>query len=302
MLKTIADNAKEQINSKILGQDAVTELALTAFFAGGHILLSGPTGLGKTTWAQAFASALGLSYGSTRVSEDAVPNNFLYVYTNNPGSRELKFQPGAFFSNVVQVEGIDSLYPRVYSFLIDSMDGHNPCITIADETYPLPKPHFFIASYEEVQNLAFADRFMMKLYVNYPGIAAEKQILQMHHVSEKKEAEPVTHPEAIAQAMQEVQAVVVEDAVFNYIVSITETTRRIPAVQTGASTRASISLMQAAKAYAAINGREYVTINDVRSLSIPVLRHRVTLRPEAVKQGIHTDHIIESIIASKRTM
>jgi len=306
MLKNIVESVKSQISDHVLNQDAITELALAAFFAGGHILLSGPTGLGKTQWAQAFAGALGLSFGCERFFKNSIPQDFFGTYSFDHESNQFNSRPGTFSSQVFQADEIDNTHPWIHSFIMDAIDRQKNSLTYADQSYTLPEPHFVIATLDETVNLpkVLVDRFTMKLYVNYPGIAAEKQILQMHHVGTTPETEsmPVCTPESIAQAKQEVQAITVEDAVFNYIVSIAETTRRIGVIQTGASTRASISLLQVAKAYAAINGRDYVTIDDVRSLAIPVLRHRITLRPDAVKQGVQADNIIESIIVGKRML
>ena len=303
MLKNLAESIRLQIGDHALNQEAITELALATFFAGGHILLSGPTGLGKTRWARAFAGALGVSYGCARFFENTLPQDFFSTIIFDRESQQHKSQPGTFFSQVFQADEIDNTNAWMHTFIMDAMDKQKQSLTFGGESFPLPEPHFIIASCNDTHNLPkpLADRFMMKLYINYPGIAAEKQILQMHHIGATSETEPspVCTPESIAQAKQEVQAVSVEDAIFNYIVSITETTRRASAIQTGASTRASISLLQAAKAFAAINGRDYVTANDVRNLAIPVLRHRIILRPDAVKEGIQPDRIIESIIVGK---
>ena len=257
MLKTIAGSIKSQISNQVLNQEALTELSLAAFFAGGHILLTGPTGLGKTLWACSIADALGLSRNCIRFAEDIYPPEILDAHTHSP-------------------------------------DAYNP------EPHQVA-PYFMIATTGSYQALSpkLTDRFMMLLSVNYPGVAAEKQILQMHHVNAQNTAAlaPVCTPEAIAQAIQEVKAVAADESVFNYIISIVETTRRVSAVQSGASPRGSIALLMAAKAYAAIGGRDYVTTDDVRGLAIPVLRHRLSLRPDAISEGIQPDRIIDSIIA-----
>jgi len=316
MLQDIAKSIKSQVNNCALNQDIITELALAAFFADGHILLEGPTGIGKTTWARAFAGALGLPYGSTKLAENYVSEGFLHTYENVCENVHIPPQSGALFTSVFHAEFYETEYkktqPQTYvnpqswahMHILDALDPDKHVLTESvGVTFSLPDPHYIIISCNDTRILpkALLDRVMMKLYVNYPGVAAEKQILQMHHenISHKPSPAPICTPEDITHAKQEVQAVAVDDTIFNYIVSITETTRRANAIQTGASPRASIALLQASKAYAAINGRDHVTIYDVQCLAIPVLRHRITLRPEAISEGIHADRIIESIIAGK---
>ena len=303
MLKYIADNIKIQICDHVLNQEAVTELALTAFFAGGHILLSGSTGLGKTRWAQAFTDALGISYNRIRFTENTHPSEILESYARDPENQGVESCQGFLSSQSILADEIDNAHPEIHTIVMDIMDRHNHSLTVSGVPSPFPGPHLVIGSCKWAHNLpeTLSDRFMMKLYINYPGVAAEKQILQMYHVGAAQDAKsvPICTPDAIAQAKHEVQAVAVEDAIFNYIVSIVETTRRVSAIQTGVSPRGSIALLMAAKAYAAINGRDFVTIDDVRNLAIPVLRHRINLRPDAIKEGIQADRIIESIIVGK---
>jgi len=180
-------------------------------------------------------------------------------------------------------------------------------ITIDGQTHRLEEPFFVIATqnpleYEGTYPLpeALTDRFMMKINITYPGVTAEKEMLQMYHegFSSGKLADLASVCSAldIAQARHEIQNVAVEDGVFNYIVSIVETTRRVGAVQYGSSPRGSVALLMAAKAYAGLQGRDFVIPDDVRYLALPVLRHRLIIKPEAEIEGITADQIIESIL------
>jgi len=244
MIETVTNSIKTYVNSQVLNQETTTELALATFLAGGYILLTGPTGLGKTHWATAFLNTLGPNYKQIQLTEDTQYR--------------------------------------------DEKRHEDFVIAIHDGSFALPP--------------MISDRFMMKLQVNYPGVAAEKQILQMHHLGTATNytSAPICGPDAIAQAKYEVQAVAVEDSIFNYIISIVETTRRVNAVQTGASIRGSIDLLLASKAYAAVKGQDYVSMDDVRSLAMPVLCHRITLKPDAVREGIQAERIIESILVGRR--
>ena len=323
MLQHITHDIKAQVNKHVLGQEALTELALTAFFAGGHILIIGPTGIGKTKWAKSLAGALGLPYDSTFITETTAGDAFFSkVVRDEDNPAIFVSRPGALFSPVFHADfhaaefhpDVDATHgviqqmlnsQQFYSFshIINAMDGEkNSLSDYHDEAFPLPETQLIIASCNNSTALpkALTDRFMMKLYINYPGVSAEKQLLINRHENITPEPiTPICTPETIAQAKQEVQSVEVEDATFNYIISIVETTRRASAIQSGASPRAGIALLQAAKAYAAINGRDYATINDVQRLAIPVLRHRIALHPGVIKEGLNADRILESIITGK---
>jgi len=298
MLKQLTESIKAQVSTHVLNQEAITELALAAFFAGGHIVLVGPTGMGKTAWARAFAGSLGLSYGTAR------PNTTHSAQPSQLFSQLFHVKQDSEYQDHIDIVLQEPSPAQVWfnNLIIDTIDKNTNHIPgTGGEPFPMPVPNMIVVSGTDTRHLpkALIDRFMMKLYVNYPGVAAEKQLLQLHHTGVCTTPIPICTPETITQAKQEVQNVAVEDPIFNYIISITETTRRISAIKTGASPRASISLLMASKAYAAICGRDYVTIDDVQSLAIPVLRHRVTLRADAINEGLHADRIIEGIIVGK---
>jgi len=286
MLKDIVCGVKAQVNNRVLNLENITELALTAFFAGGHVLLSGQAGLGKTKWAMALAHALGLNCKSERFCNDLKPNELQNIM----------------FSQVFMAEAIGYAHPRVQSIITEAME--NKAIIFGDKEHP--NPFFVIATQDEGQTLPefLRDRFMLKLTIPYPGIVAEKQLLQIYHESKTPEPAPlpVCNLEAIAKAKEEVQAVTVEDAVFNYIISIVETARRVGAVSVGPSPRGSIAMMMASKAYAALQGRDYVTTEDVRRFALPVLRHRLKLKPDALQEGVQVDHIIEGVLGGKKNV
>jgi len=294
MLKNIADSIKAQISKSVLNQEAITKLALTAFFAEGHVLLTGPTGIGKTEWTKGMAKALGMACNRIRFAEGVTQQDVL----GTKGTDELK--RGPLFTQIFLAEGVHNASPKIKSILMDAMEEQTA--TIDGDGYFLPEPFFMVGTLEENQALEpnLADRFMLKLQVNYPGVAAEKQILLMNHEGIVKHGQQAVSAESIALAKQEVQDVAVEDAIFNNIISIVETTRRVAAVKSGASPRGSIALLKASKAYAAISGRDYVIMEDVQHLAVPVLRHRITLKPDAMQEGIQAERIIESILTGRR--
>jgi len=303
MLRDIIDGVKSQINNLVLNRENMTELALAAFFTGGHILLSGPSGIGKTEWALALAQSLGMSCNQERFIPDTQPYEVFGTHTFDYQSSNAELRPGPMFAHVFLAEGIENAHPRVKTVLMDAIE--KKCAAIEGKCYPMPEPFFVIATSEAPDTLpdSLRDRFMLTIPINYPGLAAEKQLLQMHHHGQAPiQPVPVCNPEAIAQAKEEVQAISVEEGIFNYIISIVETTRRVGAVQVGASPRGSLALLQAAKACAAIKGRDFVKTEDVRDMANAVLGHRIKLRPEALQEGLKADNIIESILAGKKTV
>jgi len=305
MLQSIATEIKSTLNNRILNQENLTELALTSLFAGGHVLIEGVPGLAKTLWARSLAQLLNVTCKRVQFTSDLMPSDILgtKVYNQQTGAFELR--KGPLHTQLFLADEINRTPPKTQSALLEVMEER--AITIDGHTHTLDEPFFVMATqnpveYEGTYPLpeALTDRFMMKLLITYPGVAAEKQMLQMYHDgfnhSQLPNLDPICNADDIARAKQEIQAVAVEDGIFNYIVSVVETTRRVKAVQFGASPRGSVALLMASKAYAALQGRDFVIPDDVHFLAMPVLRHRIIPKPEAEIEGITPDQIIESIL------
>ncbi|MCL2386957.1 MAG: MoxR family ATPase [Defluviitaleaceae bacterium] len=307
MLKNLADSIKERINSRVLNQENLTELAITAMFAGGHVLIEGVPGLAKTLWARSLAQLLSVGCKRVQFTSDLMPSDILGTKVFNQQTGQFELRKGPLFTQLFLADEINRTPPKTQSALLEVMEER--AITIDGERYAMEDPFFVMATqnpieYEGTYPLpeALTDRFMMKILVTYPGVAAEKQMLQMYHegfnpAKQAQDLQPICDVSQIAEARQEIQAVTVDEAVFNYIVSVVETTRRVGAVQFGASPRGSVALLLASKAYAAICGRDFVIPDDVHMLSLPILRHRILLKPEAEIEGITTDQVIESILS-----
>jgi MoxR-like ATPase len=307
MLKPLTDNIKQQIGSYVLNQEQMTELALVALFAGGHVLLEGVPGLAKTLWTRSLARVLAVECKRIQFTADLMPSDILgtKVYNRQTGVFELR--RGPLFTQLLLADEINRTPPKTQSALLEVMEER--AITIDGTTHELAEPFFVMATqnpveYEGTYPLpeALTDRFMMKILITYPGVAAEKQLLQMYHQGfdaaklAETNLQPAANARDIAEARREIQAVAVEEGLFNYIVSVVETTRRMGAVQYGASPRGSVALLLAAKTYAAMQGRDFVIPDDVRFLAAPVLRHRIILMPEAEIEGVTADGIIETIL------
>ena len=302
MLTEISTKIKDQLNARILNQDELTTLALTTLFAGGHILIEGVPGLAKTLWAKSLAQIISAQYKRMQFTSDIMPSDILGTKIFNQRTSDFELRRGPLFTQLFLADEINRTPPKTQSALLEVMEER--AITIDGETHRLSEPFFVMATqnpleYEGTYPLpeALTDRFMMKIILTYPGVAAEKQMLQMYDSGALAELPQICTAEDIAAARAQVQTVVVEDGIFNYIVSIVETTRRVSAIQYGSSPRGSVALLMAAKAYAAIQGRDFVIPDDVLYLAKPILRHRIMLKPEAEIEGISTDHIIDNILA-----
>lgn len=306
MLKDLSSNIKMQLNNRVLNQETLTDLALTALFAGGHVLIEGVPGLAKTLWAKSLSELIGVTCKRMQFTSDIMPSDILGTKVFNQQTSDFELRKGPLFTQLFLADEINRTPPKTQSALLEVMEER--AITIDGQTHVLDEPFFVMATqnpleYEGTYPLpeALTDRFMMKIIITYPGVAAEKQMLQMYHQGfssgKLDNLTPICTAVDIARARQEVQNVTVEDSVFNYIVSVVETTRRIGAIQYGASPRGSVALLMASKAYAALMGRDFVIPDDVYFLATPILRHRIMLKPEAEIEGITADHVIEGILS-----
>jgi len=306
MTSTIVGNIKSKLSTRVLNQENLTDLALTALFAGGHVLIEGVPGLAKTLWAKSLSELLNVQCKRLQFTSDIMPSDILGTKIYNQQTSSFELRQGPLFTQLFLADEINRTPPKTQSALLEVMEER--AITIDGTTHKLDEPFFVMATqnpleYEGTYPLpeALTDRFMMKINITYPGVAAEKEMLQMYHQgfnSGKLETlDPICTAADIAQAREEIKTLAVEDGIFNYIVSLVETTRRVGAVQFGASPRGSVALLLASKAYAAICGRDFVIPDDVRFLATPILRHRIILKPEAEIEGLTTDQVIEGILS-----
>jgi len=303
--KDLADKLKANINATVQNQEGLTDLALTALLAGGHVLVEGVPGLAKTLWARCVAQAMSMDFKRVQFTSDQLPSDILGTKIFNQQSNDFELRKGPLFTQLFLADEINRTPPKTQSALLEVMEER--AITIDGSRHVLAEPFFVMATqnpveYEGTYPLpeALIDRFMMKIFLHYPGVAAEKRVLQMHHEgfnTVRLSGESVCGADEIADCRQEIAKVTVEDGVMNYIVSIVETTRRVTAVMYGASPRGSVALLLASKAYAAMEGRDYVIPDDVRRLCLPVLGHRIILKPEAEMDGVKSDMVIENILS-----
>lgn len=289
MVQHIAARLKEGLNRRVVCQEAFTDLAVTAFFAGGHLLVEGPIGSGKTTWSNAFARLLGtVPYAPKGFSPAKSEGDY------SPPQRDQKSEYVVFFLD-------EEAYRKGHSTNIIELTDESWITVMQEDGTHETGPFFLVATVNPgepfIQNSA-ADRFIMKLSLSNPGVSAEKQLLQMiHNGFGTEEINFVLSAGEYEEARREINEVAVNDGIFTYIVSIVETARRLEATTHSPSPRGSIALLTAAKAHAAIAGRNFVTYQDIQTLALPTLCHRLHLTQEAESEGFTPESIIGGILA-----
>jgi len=304
----LAGRIKAEIEKAVINQSEITDFALTCLFSAGHVLIEGVPGLAKTLWVRALSKAMNVDFKRVQFTSDLMPSDILGMKIFNMENSAFTLKKGPLFTNLFLADEINRTPPKTQSALLEVMEER--AITIDGETHVLNNPFMVVATqnpveYEGTYPLpeALVDRFMMKLLITYPGVASEKTILSMYNKGfnaadiESANINAVATSEDIVKAREEIQAVVVDESILNYIVSIIETTRRVNAVAIGASPRGSVALLTNSKAYAAIRGRDFVVPDDIKELAMPILRHRIILKPEAEIDGMKTDKVIEGILA-----
>ena len=307
--KKIADKILAEVTRFVINQDDKIKLSLAAMLAGGHVLIEGFPGLAKTLWTRVLAKTIACGFKRVQFTSDLMPSDIIGTRVFNMGDRTFEIKKGPLFTNIFLADEINRTPPKTQSALLEAMEERS--VTIDGTTHVLSEPFTVFATqnpleFEGTYPLpeALIDRFMMKINVGYPGVAAEKTILEMYDSGfltrdlDKADIGPVCTAGEFLACRDEIQRVRADESVLNYIVSIVETTRRVSGVFVGASPRGSVALLLTAKAFAAIDGRDYITPDDIKELALPVLRHRIILRPEAEFEGGRSDRVIENILSS----
>lgn len=295
-------NVADEIETVIVGKRDVVEMALTAFLCGGHVLIEDIPGVGKTTLAKALAKALGCVMKRVQFTPDLLPADITGTTVFNQKTTEFEFREGPVFANIVLADEINRATPRTQSSLLECMEERQ--VTTDGITYELPRPFFVIATENHIEAQgtyplpeAQLDRFMIRLSIGYPGRDEEAQILARQTRAYPLEAvQAVTGREELLALQDDVRAVYIDPALRDYIVDFVGQTRAHPQVVLGASPRGSLALLHAAQARAAVQGRTYVLPDDVKRLAIPVLAHRLILRPEARLKTITAPTILQELL------
>jgi MoxR-like ATPase len=306
--RQLLDHGRRELGKIIAGQTTFIDQALVVALCRGHALIEGVPGIAKTLVVKLLAQVLGLEFHRVQSTPDLMPADILgtNVFRNDTG--QFVLHKGPVFTNFLLVDEVNRMPPRTQSALLECMEERQ--VTIDRTGYPLPDAFTLFATqnpidFEGTYPLPEAqlDRFLMKLRITYPTAAEEKLVLERHHASHGTrglEAEALQPVEAglLAAAQNEVRRVRIETSLFDYMLAVVRRTREWPSLTLGASPRAAVSLMLVAQGFAAIEGRGYLIPDDVKQAAVPVLRHRLILKPEAELEGFDTDRVITEILAA----
>jgi MoxR-like ATPase len=296
---------REEIGKVIVGQHQMIDLLVTAILADGHILIEGVPGVAKTLTAKLLSKVISVDFSRIQFTPDLMPSDVLGTSIYNAKKSEFEFKRGPVFSNIVLIDEINRAPAKTQSALFEVMEERQ--VTVDGTTYSLAVPYIVVATQNPVEHEgtyrlpeAQLDRFLFKISVAYPALEEEVAIISGHHrrkgVAAIADVTPVLTAAQVIQYRALVQQVHLEENIIRYIGQIVHETRNNPSLFLGASPRASVAILNSAKAFAAISGRDFVTPEDIKFVAAPVLRHRVMLTPDKEMEGLTTDEIVKQII------
>ncbi|MDE0535775.1 AAA family ATPase [Tenacibaculum sp. L6] len=306
-LKEAVVKIKEQLGKVIVGQEEFMELLLVSLLADGHVLIEGVPGVAKTVTAKLLAKTIATDFSRIQFTPDLMPSDVLGTSVLNMKTSDFEFKKGPIFSNIVLIDEINRAPAKTQAALFEVMEEKQ--ITMDGERYTMNPPFMVLATQNPIEQEgtyalpeAQLDRFLFKINVGYPSLDEEIQIITAHN--DRKGALPQTKVEAVLTESElleyrsKVFEVLVEEKIIKYIAQLISNTRNNAHLFLGGSPRASIAVLMASKAFAAINGRDFVIPEDVKKSIYPVLRHRIMLTPEREMEGMTPDKVIEMIVQS----
>ncbi len=301
----LAREVLDEVEVAVVGKRAALTLVLAAILAGGHVLLEDFPGLGKTLAARSFAQTLGLNFARAQFTPDLLPADLTGGFVYDQRSGEFSFRRGPLFTGLLLADEINRTPPRTQSALLEAMQEHQ--ITVEGETFVLEQPFHVLATanpieYEGTYPLPEAqlDRFMMRTSFGYPSVDDEWDVLQrrMDRRREDQTLRQITDATTLLAMQAAVERITVDESVGRYCVALATATRSHPHVLMGSSPRGALGLLLASRAHAVIDGRDYVTPEDVKAVAEPVLAHRITVKPEMWMSQVSGRTVVEAVLSS----
>jgi MoxR-like ATPase len=298
---------QNEIKKVIVGQHNMLQLLTAAVLANGHVLIEGVPGVAKTLTAKLLAKSIDAQFSRIQFTPDLMPSDVIGTNIFNPGNSKFEFKKGPVFGNIILIDEINRSPAKTQAALFEVMEEKQ--VTVDGFTHNMSKPFMIVATQNPIEQEgtyrlpeAQLDRFLFKIEVPYPSANEELEILNRFHQMGNQivydSIQPVLSSSTIVQVQETVKTIIAEETVLQFIANIIVQTRNNKSIYLGASPRASLSILQAAKAIAAMNSRDFVTPDDVKFIAKPVLRHRLVLTPEKEMEGGKADDVIDSIINS----
>ncbi|HZJ60733.1 MAG TPA: MoxR family ATPase [Chitinophagaceae bacterium] len=296
---------RDEIKKVIVGQDEMVRLIIAALLADGHVLIEGVPGVAKTLTAKLVARSLDIGFSRIQFTPDLMPSDVLGTPVFNPQQGSFDFKKGPVFGNIILIDEINRAPAKTQSALFEIMEERQA--TVDGRTYPMPSPFMVLATQNPIEHEgtyrlpeAQLDRFLFKIVVPYPSEAEEVTILSQFHQMGNAPifdfVRPVLSGGQIIALRQQIKIQIIEERLLQFIAKFIHQTRNHKSIYLGASPRASLAIMNASKAMAAINGRDFVTPEDILDVFTPVLRHRIILAPDKEMEGVTEDEVIRQIV------
>jgi MoxR-like ATPase len=304
-LSRAADDILNEIRRVIVGQDKSTELLIAGFLSGGHVLLEGVPGIAKTLMAKLLAKTIAVDFSRIQFTPDLMPSDVVGTSVFNLKTSEFVFNKGPVFSNVVLIDEINRSPAKTQAALFEVMEERQ--ITNDGVTYKLEAPFFIVATQNPIEQEgtyklpeAQLDRFVFRIRLSYPTLTEEQSILRKFaenfSFSNTENVSPVMNRQKLEECLKLIEKVHIEEQLIDYIAAIVNATRNHSGIFLGASPRASIAILKTSKTIAAMRGRDFVTPEDIQTVTYPVLNHRIILTPEREIEGLSPEDIISEIL------
>lgn len=304
-LQTSMDAIRSELKKVIVGQDKVIDHLLVALLANGHVLLEGVPGIAKTIVVKLLAKTINVDFSRIQFTPDLMPSDIIGTSIFNLKKTEFEFKKGPIFSNLILIDEINRAPAKTQAALFEVMEERQ--ITIDGATYPMELPFLVIATQNPIEQEgtyrlpeAQIDRFLFKVIIDYPSLTDEFEIIRREHEAKENDktadVQKVVTRDQVSKYQSLVRNVIIEPNLIEYIAKIVHNTRENSFLYIGASPRASLAILNASKGFAALNGRDFVTPEDIKEAAIPVLQHRVIVSPEKEMEGLKAEEIVKQML------